>query len=383
MRTTSAPAASPRPTWTTGDVMSCFWTCSPERTSISPPMPKLIDALIAGRRRRARPDRLRAVRFRGAAGATRGLSVRREADHLEPAVAVQISTACTPSPSGAGSATKAAPGPASSTRVVAGPDTIRSLAPLLSRSAVNRRAVAGRKSRGRSHPRDSGRLPAPSSGSARHPRDGAVPGEHEQIENRITRGAGRRERNCLAVAGRHGSFLNAPPRRLMNTRTTPAWSTNAASGTPSPSRSAQTNPRARAGGGEQIARGERAVAVVAQHHRRRVARREHEIEIAVGVDVGGPHPVRRRAKHRRGQLRPRRHVAEPPASVCRSRHSPPARRGQIGAEVVVEIGGGQPSGSGVATARVSAPVAGRSRGGVPRVEPTASPPRRSPDYPRR
>ena len=48
--------------------------------------------------------------------------------------------------------------------------------------------------------------------------------------------------------------------------------------------------------GKRIARRERAVAVVAQDHRLAVARREHEIEIAVRVDVGRPHAVGRRAQ---------------------------------------------------------------------------------------
>jgi hypothetical protein len=39
MRATSARSASPSPKWTIGEAMTCFWTCNPVRSSISPPIP--------------------------------------------------------------------------------------------------------------------------------------------------------------------------------------------------------------------------------------------------------------------------------------------------------------------------------------------------------
>ena len=72
-----------------------------------------------------------------------------------------------------------------------------------------------------------------------------------------------------------------------------------------------------------------------------VARREHEIEVAVGVDVGRPHAGGGSAKKRRGQLRQGCHVGET-AGVVLSQQTQPARAGerQIHAEIVVEIGSG-------------------------------------------
>ena len=64
MRATSARAASPSPKCTIGDVMTCFCTWRPDRSSISPPIAERIDPLIAGRRGGTRPKCLPSIRFR-------------------------------------------------------------------------------------------------------------------------------------------------------------------------------------------------------------------------------------------------------------------------------------------------------------------------------
>ena len=83
-------------------------------------------------------------------------------------------------------------------------------------------------------------------GVARQPRHRAVPPEHEQIEQRVAALFRGRDRDGTSEVGAAASRLGSRRRAGSRRRgTAPASSRKAASGTPSPSKSAQAKPRAR------------------------------------------------------------------------------------------------------------------------------------------
>ena len=152
-------------------------------------------------------------------------------------------TAWTPSGTVAFSAVKEPAGPPRRIRVARGPATMRSAAPLLSRSAVRRRAAPGSaRRRLRSVPPR-----PPSTIRASVPRraaDGAVAPEHEQIERRSPRDLDDGRPRPVPVRRGQRLRMKAAAAQVDEDVDAPDWSRNTASGTPSPSRSAQTNPRA-------------------------------------------------------------------------------------------------------------------------------------------
>ena len=84
-------------------------------------------------------------------------------------------------------------------------------------------------------------------------------------------------------------------------------------------------PMEAAAGAEGLLPREGAVAVVAQHEGVAVDRRDHEIEIAIEIDVGRPARACRRAQRRRVQLRGGGAIGSSPCRVARSlKASPPA-----------------------------------------------------------
>ena len=91
MRTTSARVASPRPKCTTGDVIELLLHVQAGPQLDLAADAERVDALIAGRRRRARPQHLPVIRLRARGSTARPrLPVAASADELEPAVAVEI-----------------------------------------------------------------------------------------------------------------------------------------------------------------------------------------------------------------------------------------------------------------------------------------------------
>jgi hypothetical protein len=99
-------------------------------------------------------------------------------------------------------------------------------------------------------------------------------------------------------------------------------------------------------GVERRLRRERVVSVVAQNRGRCIAARHEQVEVAVGVDVGGPYAVQRtgseiRRKLRRSRGGCKRALVRLPENL----HPPAAGNDEIVAEVVVEIGGGHAVGA--------------------------------------
>ena len=275
---------------------------------------------------------------------------------------------------------------ASSTRDAASPATTRSSAPLLSRSATRRRAgPGGRRPRGRA-PRPAPLAavcqPCPSSTPAR-PTTDARRWSRARRSKRPSP-LSRRPRSRPAPFGkpRAGAVSRkSPPRRFRKHVHRAIGVEDAASGTPSPSRSAQTKPAQRDDARKRLLLGERAVAVVAEDDGRPVDRGDHDVEIAVGVDVGRPGAEGRRARARRPAASSAAVTsAKRPPFSCRSR-AQSARAGQheVGAEVVVEVGGQdavgarrpagrRPPGNGAARngpAAMRTAAAGRQRSGAP------------------
>ena len=170
---------------------------------------------------------------------------RRRAPQLEPSVTIQIGGARDPAGKAASPEARQGPRLASSTRDPAGLEMTRSPAPLLSRSATSNRAVPGAR---------------PGSGSARARRAASKPDPSGRMDSRVTLPSAATPSTSMipspltsaaAIAATRGNWpgtgrsTNPPPRRLRYTRSTPWSSRSAASGTPSPSRSAQTKPRTR------------------------------------------------------------------------------------------------------------------------------------------
>ena len=119
----------------------------------------------------------------------------------------------------------------------------RSNAPLLSRSATCRRTSPARVAAGVRHSGDLGGLPDLPFVLVRNPKDSAVGLHRQQIENAVVVGVrdgdgfDRRQ-----ASGQRALAGIVPGDRFMKTCSCPAPSMIAASGLPSPSRSAQANP---------------------------------------------------------------------------------------------------------------------------------------------
>ena len=289
--------------------MTCFCTCRPGADFDLAADAERVDALIAGGGRGARPERLPAVGLASPlAGGARRPSVRRE---RRPARAGRRRRdrrrRCTPSAERRRQRRRTAPGRCRAAPAWRpAPATIRSAAPLLSRSAATSVRCRAR-SAGGSTARDR-RPPA----TCRRARGATAarwlpsPGEHEQVEDRIAveLAGGERDRLAVAAPAAVSSLERAAAQVEEDVDARRPASRNAASGTPSPSRSAQTKPRARADARRTASRGVNVPSPLLRSTTGgAVARRQHEVEVAVGVDVGGPDAVRRRAQHRRRQLR--------------------------------------------------------------------------------
>ena len=165
--------------------------------------------------------------------------------------------------------------------------------------------------------------------------------EHEQVEQRVAAQLRRRDGNGVAVRRPAASRREAPAaqvqedvdgaRLVEERRVGHAFAIEVRPGEPARARD----------GGERVARRERAVAVVAQDERLAVARREDEIEIAVGVDVGRPDAGGGGAHERRRQFRRGGDVGEAAGVVLpQQAHAAGAGERQIRPEVVVQICGG-------------------------------------------
>ena len=221
-----------------------------------------------------------------------------------------------------------------------GPATMRSAAPLLSRSAVRRRAAPGASPDGGSirvtpvtRPRSVACVP-------RRAGNGAVAREHEEIERRLAARLHDRKGHGLTV--RRGQRFRTKAaaaqadENVHGARLVQEYGVgNALTVHVGPYESARS-----ADAGKRIARREGSVAVVTENYRSAVTRRQHEIEIAVGVDVRRPEAGGRPAKERRRQLGRGRDVGE----AARIRLSQQAettrtRNREIRTEVVVQIGG--------------------------------------------
>ena len=217
MRTTSAPPASPRPKWTTGEAMICFWTMQSGAKLDLAADAERVDALIAGRGRGARTEDLPSIRLRRL-GWTRERAARpapRPTSSSLPSPS-RSAAACTPSASVAGSAVYEPPGRSEqhARGRRAGDDQIGGAVVV---------EIGGEQARSARLPgpdgsstRDERRaLPRAVGGRARQPRDGAVAAEHEQIEQRVAAAFRRRDRHGRARSSPGSvSARNAPAAKV-------------------------------------------------------------------------------------------------------------------------------------------------------------------------
>ena len=289
---------SPRPKWTIGRVDRLLLHVQARAHLDLAADAERVDALIAGRGRRLRPH----APASGSAScrvlvARDGVAVGVEADQLEPAVAVEVGGgADVRGRRRAGERRELPPGRAEQharrrragrrsgrrRRCCRGRRRARRALPAGGRRAVRRRAV--RRPRA-DRPRVSTAI-VPSRASASR--------SNGRVAGRFDRGDGADR----AGVGGTGPRWKAPPRRFSSTWTRAGVVEERRVGH---AFAVEVGPgeAAHAGdAGERLLRGERAVAVVAQQRRRRRRRREHDVEIAVGVDVGGPdaaRPARRRS----------------------------------------------------------------------------------------
>ena len=90
MRATSARVASPRPTWTMGEVMGVALHVQAGADLDFPADAERVDALIAEHRGRLRPDDLIVVRLGAAVLRDDGDAALVDANQIEPPVAIEI-----------------------------------------------------------------------------------------------------------------------------------------------------------------------------------------------------------------------------------------------------------------------------------------------------
>ena len=113
----------------------------------------------------------------------------------------------------------------------------------------------------------------------------------DEVENRLPV-ISAIARAATRESDRHGRSRNAAPRRLRKIARTPWSSSSAASGTPSPSRSARAKSRMRENAGKRRLR-EKVPSPLFRSTRRHHPRRDDEVEVPLGVDVGRPDAVQR------------------------------------------------------------------------------------------
>ena len=210
---------------------------------------------------------------------------------------------------------------------------IRSTAPLLSRSAATRRVLPAAAWAWTTAVRVHARSPRVS--TAIDPSTSSV--TRSKVVSPVASTA------TMAPTGPAwgtASAWKAPPRRFSCTWTRPASSRNAASGTPSPSKSAQAKPLTPGtpANGCCTAKVPSPLLRSSDGCDGQRRRRQHDVEIAIGVGVGGPHGAGRCAGDRRRQRRGLRDVGEAAVRPLAQERDAGARGDdEVGAEVVVEI----------------------------------------------
>ena len=268
--------------------MTCFWTCRPGAHFDLAADAERIDPLIAGGGDRAGPNRLPAVGLLALhphhAGAITALQ-----HQLEAAVAVQIRGGGDPAGQlAAARLTETAAGEARAIREPAGPEVMRSPAPLLSRSATSSRAFPGASPGGASNCATRAASKLESVQLSREPCDRAIGPDAEDVDDAIAAEVGDRECGDPGELARHGPFAERRAAEVEKDakdaliveqgRVGHAFAVEIG-----PGEAAHARQRA-----ERRLRGKRAVAVVAQHSHGTVSGCDDEVQIAVGVDVGRP-----------------------------------------------------------------------------------------------